>query len=356
MGERRGPSKTRESAAARMTIRESGSGVPQWEGYTRQFNGTRYMPLFSKCERHQVSWDWDAASRRVVLEKGEDKMVLALGLEDALVNGALHSFKQPVVLDNGVIMIPESMATDAWWSTAPPPPVHVHRFDSVVIDAGHGGKDPGAQGPGGIREKDVVLDIAKRVRDILSRYGVHVLMSRSDDRFITLEGRARLANQNGTDFFVSIHANASKSKRASGFEVYYLSEAIDEHARATASSENKVFNVNGDEPDFLKQADATLWDLIHSENRRESMEMSGMIVNAMRAELPVQNRGVKTARFYVLRGAETPSVLVEVGFITNPKEAQLLSTQFYRQQVAQAVSQGILAYKRRFEETNGFTE
>jgi N-acetylmuramoyl-L-alanine amidase len=318
--------------------------------------GTDYVPLIPLCERRGVYWNWDEVGQRLVLTKGSDKMVLALGLSNVLVNGSIRSLKKPVLMHDGQVLIPISIASDSWWMDAPIKPHQEHRFHTVIIDAGHGGKDPGALGQHGIKEKDVVLDIAKEVRDLLSRYGLNVIMTRDSDRFISLKGRTQIANQNGADFFVSIHANASRQRQASGFEVYYLSEAIDDDARAVASHENDAFKVDGEEPDIFRNADPTLWDLIHTENRQESIEMAESVIEHMRSELPRKNRGVKSARFYVLRGVETPSILIETGFVTNSKEAELLGTRFFRKRVARSISKGILAYKGKFEETNGFTE
>jgi len=230
-----------------------------------------------------------------------------------------------------------------------------HKIRTIVIDPGHGGKDPGAIGVGRLKEKDVVLDISRRLKKRLERVGLKVSLTRDRDVFLSLKQRSRIANNKEADFFISIHANAFRKSRAFGFEVYYLSEAIDDSARAVAAAENVALKFEQNE-EFSKPLKATLWDILYTEHRAESIELARSICKAVeRKGLSRNNRGVKGANFCVLRSTKMPAVLVEVGFISNPLEASRLKLRSYRQKLAEAVAEGVLSYKIRYEATNGFT-
>ncbi|MCX5716589.1 MAG: N-acetylmuramoyl-L-alanine amidase, partial [Candidatus Omnitrophica bacterium] len=219
-------------------------------------------------------------------------------------------------------------------------PSGYYRIRRIVIDAGHGGKDPGAIGRDGIKERYITLDIAQKVKDLLETQGLEVTMTRNTDKFLELQERVDVADNADADLFVSIHANASVAHRLKGIEVYYLSEAIDDTARAEKFSKSS---------DDLK---ATLWDLELSEDRRNSIELADCII----ARMGGHRHGLKNARFYVLKGVRVPAVLVEVGYITNSGECSKLGWSDYRSKVAAQVAGGIMDYKNKFEGSNGFTD
>lgn len=218
----------------------------------------------------------------------------------------------------------------------------------VVIDAGHGGKDPGALGPGGIREKNVVLDIARRVRKILeAEKGYEVLLTRDRDIFLELEERTVVANQKSADLFVSIHANANRSRRLRGIETYFLNFTDDEAAIEVAARENKISVKKMKET--RSEVGAMLASLALQNKRDESLELANYIQGAVVSQIArrysrVVNHGVKKALFYVLFGARMPSVLVEVSYITNPSEARRLSSPTYRQHLAKGIAEGIKTF------------
>ena len=228
----------------------------------------------------------------------------------------------------------------------------------IVIDPGHGGKDPGALG-WGAREKDITLDISKRLKRHLEKNCIKAKLTRSIDHFISLWRRADIANKENADFFVSIHANAARAKSAKGFEVFYLSEAVDDNARAIAAAENAALKYEDSSFGNTKPStnlEATLWDITNSENRVESIELAKYITRSAQRSLSTKDRGVKAARFYVLKGARMPSVLIEVGFISNSQEATKLKSPTYRELVAKSIAEGISNYKREYEKTEGFTK
>lgn len=218
----------------------------------------------------------------------------------------------------------------------------------VVIDAGHGGKDPGAVGPGGVREKDIVLDIAKRVKRLLEKEkGYEVFMTRSNDRYLDLEERTVFANSRRADLFVSVHVNAHRNKRVRGLETYLLNWNDDAEAMRVAARENKISLRR------MRQARSEVGLILASlqlQNKRdESLKLAHFIQDSMVSSLdlrykPVVDLGVKQALFYVLVGAEMPSVLVEASFITNHSDARRLKSRQYRQHLAEGITSGITAY------------
>ena len=214
----------------------------------------------------------------------------------------------------------------------------------VMIDAGHGGKDPGAMG-NGLKEKDVVLDIAQRLKRYLISSGAKVRMTRDRDVFITLKRRAYLANRWNPDVFVSIHANSSRNPRARGIEVYYVSEKVNDTNRAVVSKENGVLEVEGRAPD--SDLKIILWDMIHTENRAESRTLARNISRKIAGIMQSPDRGAKGAPFYVLKWVNVPSVLIEVGFVSNPEESGRLANPRYRDRIARAIFEGLISY---FEE------
>ncbi|MDE2711229.1 MAG: N-acetylmuramoyl-L-alanine amidase [Acidobacteriota bacterium] len=218
----------------------------------------------------------------------------------------------------------------------------------IVIDAGHGGKDPGTHA-GSLREKDIALDIAERVRDDLTERGFEVIMTREKDVFIPLEQRAFIANSREADLFVSIHVNAARNRKARGLETFYLNLATSADAAEVAARENASSGM-------VRMADVRkLVDQIVNHSRKEeSRELATTMQAAMaksilgRENHPL-NRGVKTAGFHVLLGAQMPAVLVEVGFVSNREEARQLRSASHREKIASAIADGV----NRYAETLG---
>ena len=218
------------------------------------------------------------------------------------------------------------------------------KINRVVIDPGHGGHDEGTTGPKGLLEKDLVLDVAKRLGDMVEQQmGAEVIYTRTDDTFVPLEGRTALANEKKADLFLSIHANSSSIPRIAGVETFYLNitgtkDALDVAARENASSQKSIFELQ----DIIKKI--TLHD-----KAEESHEFARRIQAAMYAfsvkSIPTsKDRGVKSAPFVVLIGAQMPSVLAEIGFLSNPKEEALLKKPDYRQKLAEALYKGMDRY------------
>ncbi len=222
----------------------------------------------------------------------------------------------------------------------------------VVIDPGHGGHDPGAIGRNGLYEKDVVLDIALKLRGILLANPLNeVFLTRETDRYISLEERTAIANRKNADLFVSIHVNASPLRRVNGIETYLLNWTNDEEAMRVAARENMITLKKMREMQRnMDTLGMILNDLSRDNKRNESIRLANYIQKSMISILNNESRynridlGVKQALFYVLFGARMPSVLVEVSFISNPQEEKLLSYESYRLQIAKAIAKGLDTY------------
>ena len=215
----------------------------------------------------------------------------------------------------------------------------------IVLDPGHGGKDPGAIGVGGIAEKDIVLAVAKKLeRKLKQEMGVEVVLTRRDDRFIPLEDRTAIANAEGADLFVSLHMNASPNGEAKGLETYYLDNTNDEGSLRLAARENSTSRRNVSDLQFI------LSDMTQNMKLEDSITLAHhlqhSLVDGMSTRLAeVKDLGVKKALFYVLVGARMPSVLVEMFFITNKIEGRAMSEESYQNAVVDALYDGILKYK-----------
>lgn len=219
----------------------------------------------------------------------------------------------------------------------------------VVIDPGHGGEDTGARGPTGLVEKFVTLDIARRLRDMLSNeMDAVVILTRENDRPISLDDRTAIANHNRADLFVSIHANASRRHRARGAETYFLSyQATDDAARAVAAIENNTIGLD----EGVSRQDGLeliLWDIAQSAFLRESSELAEVIQDNLNDTLGIANRGIKQAPFKVLMGATMPAVLIEVAFITNASEERRLRDPVFKDRLAQSIHDSIARYHQRY--------
>ena len=226
---------------------------------------------------------------------------------------------------------------------------------TIVLDAGHGGHDSGATGPSGLMEKDLVLDVTRRVAKLVeARLGLKVLLTRDSDNFVTLRDRTSFANRQHADLFVSIHANAHREAAAHGVETYFLSsEATDSAARQVAALENSAVQLEQPTGRGSGQVDivkAILWDLAQSEFQVESSRLAEVVHDSMAQTLRISNRGVKQAGFYVLGGAAMPAILLEIGFVTNPKEERRLKDTKYRDEIARAILAGLAEYKRNWDQ------
>ena len=213
----------------------------------------------------------------------------------------------------------------------------------IVVDPGHGGKDAGTSTPSGLAEKEVTLDIGIRLRRLLEQAAFEVVMTRDKDEAVPLRQRTALANAQGADLFVSIHLNWIGQGQGRGMETYYLGQTEDPELLQLAARENRDSGYSL--ADFRKLLDHIYLSVRRDESRRLAESVQHTLVTVLRQKYPaLVNRGVKTAPFAVLVGTEMPAILAEVACLSHPAEAHLLATPQYRQDIAQALLQGIRAY------------
>ena len=220
-------------------------------------------------------------------------------------------------------------------------------FKTIVIDAGHGGKDPGAVGYRGTKEKDIALDVAKRLEKKLSKnMNVKVVMTRDEDVFLRLSERTKIANESNGNLFISIHTNAAEDRRASGFETFLIGPNKNEAAVRVAARENAVLELEGTTGKKLTNEDLIQATIAQSAFASKSEQFASMVQKEIKKRVQSRDRGVKQAGFYVLMGASMPNVLVELGFISNPSEEKKLRSPQYRDQLATAIYRAVEQYQK----------
>jgi N-acetylmuramoyl-L-alanine amidase len=241
---------------------------------------------------------------------------------------------------------PPSVSTETQISLGGPTSAAIR---TIVIDPGHGGDDVGAKGPKGTLEKNVTLDVARRLKaSIEGHLGIRVILAREDDRLVPLDDRASIANNNKADLFISLHANASPSRESRGAEVFYLSlDGYGEEARRMAENPqaNPLPTLGGGRRDV----EFILWDMAQARHLAESAVFAGMVEESLRPRVEMRTRSIQQAAFRVLVGANMPAVLVEMGFITNPDQEAQLTSDAFKNAVVQALYEAIVHYRDHVE-------
>jgi N-acetylmuramoyl-L-alanine amidase len=342
------------------------------ETQTFWIKGYKYHPLYKICQKKEIEYDWDVIGRIATLSKNGVEAKIRMGSDQVLVDGKrLIDIGPPAFFHGGTVAIPSTFANrgiDDIFKYSRRSSAYQKRkktssyaINSVVLDPGHGGKDPGAVGRyRKLKEKEVNLDVAKRLKNILQSHGIKVYLTRTRDKFIPLEERAEYASRKNVDFFISIHSNSSRTRWLKGFEVYYLSEKkMDDSDRALqAAGDRSLRFEEGSLDRHSATAKVIAYDLKFTENRIESKELAKSLVRGVKKKgVYTRRKNIKDARFHVLKNFKTsmPAVLVEMGYLSNRGEENLLRTSSYRQKVAQGLANGILAYSREYEKQNGFS-
>ena len=341
-----------------------------------------FFPAEALLEKLGGKAQWHADSRRLTIRFGDRRASATLFTTTAIVDGGMMDLgAAPLFLDGRLSLptafflraLPKLTGRDVKLAALQPttapavsPQLYLdsafgrHRMLSVnriVLDAGHGGHDPGACSPQGIREKDINLAITLALADRLRRETTAaVVLTRSDDTFIPLSERTGMANARGADMFVSVHANGAYRRSATGFEVYFLSlTSSDQRAAALAAAENGpeiLMPLPSETPGDGDALDSILKDMIRTENLAASERLAVAMQARLDLAMRLENRGVKQAPFFVLAGAQMPAVLVEVGFVTNPREAKLLTEPATQKRIVDALFDAILYY----DAVNGLAE
>lgn len=346
------------------------------------FGREDFLPLSQIADALGLAYLPNPDTNRHIVKGSGVEGVFSPGMARFLLNGRLVQMEAPAKYKAGELAVPrdvKEMLSSVMRrpTVSPVSPVTPARtvqtvFRKIVIDPGHGGHDPGAIGPYGLKEKVVNLDIALRLSSILRTQGLEVILTRSDDGFLSLEERTQIANRAHPDAFISIHANAGHPG-VRGFETYIVKERFEEEswrgggyydddrrALRAAREANISPGLLGTRT-IAPSVEPMLFSLLYEEYRRESLELAKEIQAALDRALPFgeQDRGVKffhrQGDLYVLKWTRSPVVLVEVGFLSNRYSARLLATGDYRQRIAQALAEAILNFRDKFNRTSGFS-
>ncbi|MBN2120985.1 MAG: N-acetylmuramoyl-L-alanine amidase [Candidatus Omnitrophica bacterium] len=295
------------------------------------------------CKRHNLKLKYFPFYEELVLSGDFIEIILRQDLDFVLINGNVKSLGRSTTYDRGKFFIPASLEPflKSFKRKVPKDLASLIsvKIETIVIDPGHGGRDPGAISPWGLREKDVNLKIAKFLYEQLKSKGFKVYLTRDRDVFVSLKDRVDFARRKKADLFISVHANANRSRRLKGFEVYYLSPKFcDTQSKVLATAENLCQTEGLKLPAKLKNI---VGEMLNRENKRETAELVSSIMRS------ADNVGIYTrksigAPFYVLKYNVCPAVLVEVGYLTNYKEERLLRTRLYKKQLALAIAEGVV--------------
>jgi N-acetylmuramoyl-L-alanine amidase len=357
--------------------------------------GMGYLKINDVAEIFDGKVDFDPVKNKVSLELSKGRAEFFIDSPDVIIDNIKRKMKKETKIFEGRVWIPlEVVITEAFgkvlggrvsWDYAsktlstvekltgapikekeekvppprpevsvPVPPIAEAKragIKTIVIDPGHGGKDPGAIGPRGIKEKDVVLKIAhKLAKELHKNLKTRVILTRYHDIFLSLAERTAIANREKADLFISIHCNASLKPHSKGFEIFFLSdEASDEEAQAVANTENAVMALE-ESREKGNELSSILWSLTMNEFMNESSELCSHISSEVDSRLRIiDNRGVKQAGFRVLRGAKMPAILVEGGFISNHSEARKLESSKFQSELVDAICAGVKRYKEWIE-------
>lgn len=226
------------------------------------------------------------------------------------------------------------------------------KINKIIIDPGHGGKDPGCVGPNQIYEKNITLAIARAVQaELQKRMDVEVILTRNNDTFIPLERRTQMANQADGKLFISIHVDANKVKSLRGHTIYFMGPAKTDAARQAAQFENSVIQLEDSQNAYEGLSDAAFILAANAQNsyNKESQDLAAMIDEEIQKENGSAGHGVRQAGFYVLYGASMPNILIETGFMTNSADRQNLSTPTYQKSSARAICSAVIKFKERYE-------
>lgn len=242
----------------------------------------------------------------------------------------------------------EAFKTDAYTIDQPDEPAVPARMQTIVVDAGHGGKDDGAVGVSYLKEKDVTLALAHQLRRRLIDEGFTVIMTREDDRYLSLQERADIVAATHPDFFVSIHANAASSKQARGYETFYLADPGNDAFDPEKSPGERDYHYDNffKEQQEMGKVFVNLLDRASGERRYKSIALAELIHDAMKLHLRSRDRGVKRSKFFVLKSTNIPAVLIEVGFLSNAKEETLLRSPSYQEKIVKGIAGGLVSYRR----------
>ena len=309
------------------------------------------IDLNELCNQYHVTWSWDGVTQVVLLEFRGNKAKALVGSNVVMVNKGRVDLNLPLRRVNSSIYVPDDFENRVLIPLGAVAPQGGERVDwsrmrvhTVVIDPGHGGKDPGTQGASGLKEKTVVLDIAKHIKNYLEEVGMKVILTRYNDEFISLPQRTEITTKSDADLFISIHANSNPTRKTEGIEVYYCKTRSKSDLEEDQRAKNERMFTKKLNSIYSPALEQILADMMYAQKVALSEKLAQKIVSHSSAEAGGINRGSRFCRFFVVRNTLIPAVLVEVGYLTNRREEKKLSTPAYRQKIGQAIAHSIIKY------------
>lgn len=297
------------------------------------------------CSEYNISCQFDPISQVIILKKQDIEARVIAGNNYAVVDGKRITLSRPVRISRGVVFVPYDFRIKIVQPIVSSMRPMAYRFQKIMIDPGHGGKDAGGVGITGVKEKDIVLDISQRLRRSLEERGVLAVLTRETDRFLELDERTSLAQTQGADLFVSIHANIETSHRVTGVEVFYL-KPLDHFSVKQIYDPSQYrslfrnFSMKHNDP----MLERTLVDLLYVNKHYESYRLAQHLASQLSQDTQTPSRGHKVAEFYVLKHTLIPSVLVEVGFLSHYKEEDRLNQALERQLIADSLARALVNF------------
>lgn len=314
-------------------------------------SGTQEVSLKYLCEKHHAFCQWESLDQVVTISLGGELAKVLVGSDIVLLDEKTVFLNRPVQMRNGAVKVSSDFETKIFGGKeakvrAPLKGKYfLKKIRKIVIDAGHGGKDPGTLGRGGSKEKYIVMDISKRLEKILKKRGIDVIMTRRNDTFVSLKKRTEIASRSNADIFVSVHANSSPSRGVQGVEVFSLKNlSILEKNEEQRKVNHKLLLKSLDAKAKSSEVEDIIAEMLYVYKQGESAYLAEKVAKKTASFVKVKNRGAKHARFYVLRNTLIPAILVEVGFLSNPREERLLKTKAYRQKLAEGLARSLLDY------------
>ena len=333
---------------------------------TIDINGTEYFNVYELNKTFKANISDDLLDQRLNVNIYGEQLIFLLDSSFLQHGSDYFNMTHEIIQQDGKYLLPILFLTDimpqifsniiSWENNKliAKTPID-NSIKRIVLDPGHGGKDPGAVGYSKKHfEKEVVLELALKLKKKLEQQlDVVVLLSRDKDEFVSLQQRTKFANDNHADLFISLHCNAHRSSKVDGIEIYYLSTAKTDEARAVEAMENQVvYEYEGGLEAVKKYDDLAfiLADMAQSEHLEESYNLGANLQTALVSATGAHDRGVKQANFYVLRGAFMPSVLLEFGFLSNKEEEKKLVNSSYQEKLIDSVFIGIRDFKMKYDQ------
>ena len=304
------------------------------------------------CKQYNIQWQFDSVTQVITLEYKNHKARALVGSPVVLMGQEKIFLSAPVRRQNSAIAVPDDFESKVVGPFGAARSVLGFtgqlanlKVRTIILDPGHGGKDPGTHGYSGIKEKEVVLDVARRLKNLLSESGLKVIMTRDSDTFISLNERTEIATRSNADLFVSIHANfMPNNRRIHGVEVYFVrtndSRDLDEDQRRK-NERMFIRRLNAASKSVLQSIVA---DMMYQLKTAQSAKLAMRIAHDASSDLDTPNRGARHCRYFVVRNTLVPSVLVETGYLSNKAEEKKLNSSPYRQKIAESLARSILVY------------